>query len=249
MASNRDPAFLFYSADFIVGTLEMSMEERGQYITLICLQHQKGHLSLETMERMVGKIGETVLEKFQQDAEGKYFNSRTEEEIEKRTRFVAARQANGALGGRPKKPRQNLSVNSSLTNEEARENLGENENINENINSNDNVVTKAVRHKYGEYLNVLLSNEELEKVKAEFPIDWSERIERLSEYIATSGKKYKSHIAVIRSWARRDTEAPAPTQDQHQTNGRPTQEAARFSTFDPQRALQEAIARSDSKYG
>lgn len=127
-------------------------------------------------------------------------------------------------------------------------NHSENENINGNINSNDNVVTKVMRHKYGEYLNVLLSDEELEKVKSEFPVDWAERIERLSEYIASSGKKYKSHIAVIRAWARRDADK-TPTQDQHKTNTEPTQGAARFSTFDPQRALQEAIARSDSKYG
>ena len=59
------------------------------------------------------------------------------------------------------------------------------------------------RHKYGEYKNVLLSDEELAKLKAEFP-DWEERIERLSEYIASTGKKYKSHLATIRNWARKD---------------------------------------------
>ena len=35
-------------------------------------------------------------------------------------------------------------------------------------------------------------------------IDYSERIERLSEYIASTGKSYKSHLATIRSWARKD---------------------------------------------
>lgn len=57
--------------------------------------------------------------------------------------------------------------------------------------------------KYGEYGNVILSEEELEKLKAEFP-DWEKRIERLSEYIASSGKKYKSHFVTIRSWAKKD---------------------------------------------
>lgn len=59
------------------------------------------------------------------------------------------------------------------------------------------------RHKYGEYKNVLLSDEDLSKLKAEFP-DWEERIERLSSYIASTGKKYKSHLATIRNWARND---------------------------------------------
>ena len=61
-----------------------------------------------------------------------------------------------------------------------------------------------VRHRYGQYDNVLLTDADLEKLKAEFPDDWEERIERLSEYVASSGKKYKSHLATIRAWARKD---------------------------------------------
>lgn len=57
---------------------------------------------------------------------------------------------------------------------------------------------KPVRHKYGEYQKVLLTDEELDKLKAEFP-DWEERIERLDSYIAQSGKSYKSHLATIRN--------------------------------------------------
>jgi predicted phage replisome organizer len=59
------------------------------------------------------------------------------------------------------------------------------------------------KHKHGEYKNVLLSDDDLEKLKAEFP-DWAERIERLSEYIESKGAKYKNHLATIRSWARKD---------------------------------------------
>lgn len=64
---------------------------------------------------------------------------------------------------------------------------------------------KPVRHKYGQYKNVLLTDEDYEKLQAEFPHDYSERIERLSEYIASHGKKYSSHLATIRAWARKDT--------------------------------------------
>lgn len=63
---------------------------------------------------------------------------------------------------------------------------------------------KPVRHKYGAYKNVLLSDEDYTKLQAEFPRDWSDRIERLSEYIASTGKSYKNHLATIRSWARKD---------------------------------------------
>lgn len=64
---------------------------------------------------------------------------------------------------------------------------------------------KQVKRKYGEYDNVLLSDDDLEKIKNDFPFDWQERINRLSEYIASSGKVYKNHLATIRSWARADT--------------------------------------------
>ncbi|EME3588389.1 helix-turn-helix domain-containing protein [Enterococcus faecium] len=63
---------------------------------------------------------------------------------------------------------------------------------------------KPIRHKYGEYKNVLLSDEQMEKLKTEFPNDYQERIERLSEYCESSGKTYKNYLATIRSWARKE---------------------------------------------
>lgn len=66
---------------------------------------------------------------------------------------------------------------------------------------------KPTRHKYGEYQNVLLSDEDFEKLKTEF-LDWSDRIERLSAYMASTGKSYKNHLATIRNWARRDSRTP-----------------------------------------
>lgn len=66
---------------------------------------------------------------------------------------------------------------------------------------------KPTRHKYGEYQNVLLSDEDFEKLKKEF-FDWSDRIERLSAYMASTGKSYKNHLATIRNWARRDSRTP-----------------------------------------
>ena len=62
---------------------------------------------------------------------------------------------------------------------------------------------KPIKHKYGEYNNVLLTDEEMEKLKTEFS-DWEERIERLSSYMASTGKPYKNHLATIRNWAKKD---------------------------------------------
>ncbi|MCD7945713.1 MAG: helix-turn-helix domain-containing protein [Clostridiales bacterium] len=81
-----------------------------------------------------------------------------------------------------------------------------------NTDSNKRRKEKEPRHQYGEYGNVLLSDSELSSLRAEFPQDYQRRIERLSEYMASTGKSYKSHLATIRSWARRDRRQAASIQ-------------------------------------
>lgn len=99
----KDPAFLFYSQDFIVGTLAMPFDDRGRYITLMCFQHQNGHISEETIRLLVGSFSDILKAKFIKDENGLYYNERLEIEIEKRNRFTESRHNNGSKGGRPKK--------------------------------------------------------------------------------------------------------------------------------------------------
>lgn len=80
----KDPAFLFYSKDFLSGISDLTMEERGQYITLLCLQHQKGHLSDKLIRLTLGNATADVMAKFRQDSAGLWYNARLEEEAEKR---------------------------------------------------------------------------------------------------------------------------------------------------------------------
>lgn len=70
----------------------------------------------------------------------------------------------------------------------------------------DTVIDKEIKHKYGEYENVLLSDKEMDKLKNEFPSDWNARIESLSVYMKSKGVVYKDHLATIRHWARMDKE-------------------------------------------
>lgn len=62
------------------------------------------------------------------------------------------------------------------------------------------------KHKLGEFNNVLLTDEELNKLKDQFP-DWQQKIDNLSLYIGSTGKRYKSHYMTILSWARKDAES------------------------------------------
>lgn len=71
------------------------------------------------------------------------------------------------------------------------------------VDESSNII-KSTRHKYGSYKNVLLSDEQLKKLKTEFPSDWEKWIEKVSEYVAIKGKGYNDYLAVIRNWARKD---------------------------------------------
>lgn len=57
----KDPAFLFYSKDWLEGTMELTAEEKGVYIDLLAHQHQKGSLPSET-KRLCKLVGISEVE-------------------------------------------------------------------------------------------------------------------------------------------------------------------------------------------
>lgn len=68
--------------------------------------------------------------------------------------------------------------------------------INNNIHSSK---SKKPKHKYGEYQNVLLTDEEYNKLHQDYP-NANELITYLDEYIEMKGYKAKSHNLAIRKW-------------------------------------------------
>ncbi len=70
-----------------------------------------------------------------------------------------------------------------------------------------NSESKDNRTAYGSYQNVFLTAEELSALQSEVP-HYQEYIEKLSRYMASSGKQYANHAATIRSWALQDHPAP-----------------------------------------
>lgn len=63
------------------------------------------------------------------------------------------------------------------------------------------------KKKYGEFQNVLLTDEEYHKLEESNLLPY---IEKLSSYIASKGKKYKSHYATILTWNRTETKKEKP---------------------------------------
>jgi len=66
------------------------------------------------------------------------------------------------------------------------------------------LVKNTAKKKFGEFNNVLLTDEEMEKLKGRFNGTLAEKIESLSAYIASKGEKYKSHYATIIAWDKKD---------------------------------------------
>ena len=89
----KDPAFLFYTSDFLTGTMFMNMEEKGIYITLLCVQHQHGGIIDKDNFNAVTKEHPIVRKKFIETTKG-FYNKRCLEEAEKRSKYSKSRSDN-----------------------------------------------------------------------------------------------------------------------------------------------------------
>jgi len=129
----KDPAFLFYSSDFLTGTMLLNDEQVGKYIRLLCLQHQIGRLTEQDMLNICRTYDKRIFDKFKKDDDNNYYNERLEMEINKRKNFCQSRRDNRLSGIKSKskqiKKKQNNICQSYVQHME-------NENINENININ-----------------------------------------------------------------------------------------------------------------
>ena len=79
--------------------------------------------------------------------------------------------------------------------------LGPNKNyINKNNITQNNVKRDIKKSAYGGYENVFLSEEERQEFQQTVP-NYTEYIEKISEYQASTGKQYQNHAATIHAWA------------------------------------------------
>ena len=139
----KDPAVLFYTQDFLVGTLTMDYEQKGKYIHLLCLQHQKGKLTEKDLHLVLTDTDIDVAEKFIKESDGFYYNVRLKEEADKRKNYTESRRNN-----RTKKTNDidvskiSKSYVKSYVNrmENENEDVNVNETVNDNLNANDNSI-------------------------------------------------------------------------------------------------------------
>ena len=189
----KDPAFLFYSSDFLSGTMLMSNEEVGIYIKLLCLQHQQGHLK----EKDMLSIGATekVFSKFVKDNDGNYYNERLEYEDNKRKAYSESRKNNR----KKKETYEEDMKNICNSYEEHMENENVNENINENNRKKGSKGKKEDKIDFAEFVS--MTNAEHEKLVSTYGKDFADQcILVLDNYKGSSGKTYKNDYRAILNW-------------------------------------------------
>jgi hypothetical protein len=99
----------------------MSMEQKGKFITLLCIQHQKGHMIEKDMLQICGTYDEDIFSKFKKDNDGKFYNERLKDEVEKRKAYSESRRNN-------RKKKEDM-IDISKTYVQHMENENENENV------------------------------------------------------------------------------------------------------------------------
>ena len=90
----KDPAVLFYTSDFLTGTAFFTKAQRGEYITLLCEQHQLWSIPEGHMIEVCGSLESVVAKKFKKDKDGSWYNIRMREETEKRKKYADSRRKN-----------------------------------------------------------------------------------------------------------------------------------------------------------
>jgi hypothetical protein len=90
----KDPAVLFYTSDFLSGTITMNYEQRGKYITLLCIQHQQSFLTDEDFESILTENDKRVKDKFEKQSDGTYVNIKLKTESERRKSYTESRRNN-----------------------------------------------------------------------------------------------------------------------------------------------------------
>jgi len=188
----KDPAFLFYSSDFLTGTMTMTDEQVGKYIRLLCLQHQKGILSENDMI-FICKSDESIYSKFIKTPDG-YFNQRLREEAEKRANFCLSRGKNkeGKLLKDKKIKHKKIKSKSYDTHME---------DVNEDVIVNKNTVViyfekKELNDLFIEYLEIRKKNKKLSITDSII-----ERLKKKINEAPESDKKIMIEKAILGGWA------------------------------------------------
>ena len=112
-------AWYLFTEDFVAGTQHLNNEQIGIYIRLLCWNWNKKCFGIPNDKSIYHRIAncmtdservacDKVIKEFFIEVNNKYQNERQLQEFLYITKRIEASKENGKLGGRPKKPRENL---------------------------------------------------------------------------------------------------------------------------------------------
>lgn len=195
---SKDPAVLFYTSDFLTGTTLFNYTEKGQYIQLLCLQHQSGHLTKEDIESIT--TSERVKAKFVLADDGKYHNIRMHNESLKRKAYSESRSEN-RKNKNISKSHDNHMKNTSKTYDKHMEDENENEDILLNSNSentkNINISKRKFKEPIVDELKDYIKEAQLNNTNAEAFLDFYQ-----SKGWKVGSQPMKDWKAAARNWNR-----------------------------------------------
>lgn len=236
MSRNKDPAVLFYTADFLADTTLWSYEELGRYIKLLCMQHLNGGISKTDFET-VAEEHKRIIDKFDLSEDGLYRNKRMKEEAEKRRLYSESRRKN--ISSRYEdKPTYVEHMKHTCTTHVLH--MG---NENKNINIIKDVIT---------YLNNKLGTKYLYESEDVIK-DIKNRLEEgftYEDFVTVIDKKYEEwHGTDMERFLRTDVLFGEKFQQYLNQIDKPHSQSKnqRYGDFDPEDAMQRAIARSFGK--
>jgi hypothetical protein len=181
----KDPAVLFYTQDFITGTILMTDEQRGKYILLLCLQHQNGKLTERDMLKICKEKDEDIWNKFYQE-DGYFYNKRMLLETQKRNNYTESRRRN-----LQKTSHMDSHMNTHMENE------NENENINGNKEENFKIKVFEFAEKYPEKMLNAFCAYWTEWNKSKTKMRWQlQEVFEISKRLATWSSRDKDYNKV-----------------------------------------------------
>lgn len=187
--ANDKKGFIMY-CDLLEHIEPLNMEQRGILLTaILCDQSETELPEMDVAERIAFSFIKKGI-----DMNTTKYNA-----------IVEKRREAGKKGGRPKKEESKQKQTKANKNKDEAKKPDNREQITDNREQiTDNGDKRIAKKPYGEYNNVFLSDEELEKLKSEYPSMCDIKLEALSEYLMTHNKSYKSHYATIRQWIKKD---------------------------------------------
>lgn len=172
------------------------IEAQG-YIGIKSIARIKGHVKKNSPDLTDEEIDELCVKKY-----GKKYSNALEA-IKNRKAIIESKNDN-------KTKSKSLSADAPTREDgEFKSDSGDAGNLESATSAESLPVAKNPKSGYGEFTNVMLTDDEFAKWMAS-GTDAAELIEELSSYLASSGKRYKSHYATLINWRKRKATESKP---------------------------------------